>query len=84
MVKHKFILTALGALAKDMETLVSEEIKLLQEQERSRFEMKKPEQPVIGVPYNPNKFIPEILYFQRRLEAIRIYLADETIDPKNI
>lgn len=84
MIKQDFVLTELEALAKDIGTLVSEQRKLLEEQERSRFEMKKAgQQPVTVAPYNPNKFIPEITYFQVRLDAVRQYLAED-LDKRRI
>jgi len=80
MIKQDFVLTELDALAKDMGTLVSEELKLLEEK-REMYRKRESGQPVMASLYNPNKFMAEIEYFQRRLEAIRIYLARETIDP---
>jgi len=84
MAKQDFVLTELEALGKDIEALVLQERKLLEENERIKNERKKPGLPAMVRPYTPTKFMPEIEYFQHRLGAVRTYLAGETIARMNI
>lgn len=79
MNKQDFVLTELEAMAKDMETIVSIERKLLEMEVELRVERearrKKGESlAVMARPYNANKFIPELSWFQARLAATKEYL----------
>lgn len=79
--KQDFILTELEVIGKDIEAIVREERKRLTREAIINQELaeqhKKDKTAAVGMApiHNPNKFIPELLYLETRLSAVRAYIT---------
>lgn len=82
--KQNFVLTELKTLGQDIATLAIDVEAELHEQEQALRKAEKEREKeadkgqslsrLVAVPYNRNRLLPELDYFERRLAAVKTYL----------